>query len=365
MRKLILVKFAIFSGLGLILQACGGAADGNDSNISNGAIGPHTIVVSIARRSISNEELGFYRISGKAIVTDSEGNAIPNVTIGDNAGEYISGNTIYDLNPTLGDGTTPTGFDSAYIIRNNAYRFIQPGDHILMTGLADEEDKRRYVDSSVLSNNLVHSATTYSQQLPNTIYPTLDYIIGSSNLGVKISGISGTADYAITDANGIAEFNIIYPAKTETIRTGCSLAQGLVDERHLPFGSSNRNYIVAWVNDSVTTVSTDFCFGFFADGSIEASPASVSQTTQVTIIRRDNESDGDGVILPYYPISWSTSDAGISVTVIDGALDSNGNWYTPMNGKMVVEISAPSGTAGDVVFDGGEGKTATVSVAIP
>jgi len=134
MTKNTLARLSLIAATGFILQACGGAADSDNSGIASGAIGPHTIVLSYPiSDSIENLQGGFYRQIGKVTVTDSEGNGIPGVTVNlklidsiiaqgtIQAPDYISGSIIHDTNPVDGGGNA-VAFNTAEVYRNDAIR---------------------------------------------------------------------------------------------------------------------------------------------------------------------------------------------------------------------------------------------------
>lgn len=100
----------------------------------------HSIVLTYPiTESIENLGGGVYKRIGKAIVTDREGNPVPDGTkvyfniidsifakgtISSNDGDSIADTVLTDNNPTMADGTLTT-FDTAYVIRNEAYHLFK------------------------------------------------------------------------------------------------------------------------------------------------------------------------------------------------------------------------------------------------
>ena len=360
MTKQIFAKFSLIAATGILLHACGGAADSVDSNLVSGAIGPHTIVLSYPfSDSIENLTGGFYRRVGKVTVTDSEGNGIPGVTVNlklidsiiargtIQAPEYISGGVISDSNPLDGGGAA-TAFNTAEVYRNGAIRKIQFGDHVLLFN-ADEADKRRYVSNIAPIANALYVNPSYVNIYPNTDYDsstpekTTSYIVGASLLGGSISGGSGTSDRTTTDSTGVGVFYITYPNSVSYINTGCTDPAVIDDLRHLPADSA-QIYVTAWVNDDVAVNSADFCFSPIAGGRFDPEITTVNAGDTIVYYVRDG---GDEVRIPYTRVQSS----GASVTLSNGG-------YTDASGAISVTFNI----AGAVTLSANGGATLNITV---
>lgn len=346
----------LLATLGLFLQACGGAADSDSSGQASGAIGPHTIVLSYPiSDSIENLGGGFYRRVGKVTVTDSEGNGIAGVTVNlkliDSViaqgtiltadTDFISGGVLHDTGPLDGGGN-PTAFNTATVSRNAAIRKIEFGDHLLLFN-AEDGDKRRYINELTPLANDLYVSTAYLNVYPNTIYDsstpekTTQYVVGASLLGGSISGSSGTTDSTTTDSNGIATFYVTYPNSISYINTGCGISG--MDARHLPMGSS-QVYVIAWVNDQVAAISTDFCFSPIAEGSISPDGLTVSAGSTGTYTVRDG---GDSVRIPYTAVYVNGAFAGFTDIVgnIDITVGGTGTYVITANGGATATTTVP------------------------
>ncbi len=361
MKKITLARLSLIAATGILLQACGGAADRDNSSIASGAIGPHTIVLSYPiSNSIENLEGGFYRRIGKVTVTDSEGNGIPGVTVNlklidsiiakgtIQAPDYISGSIIHDTDPVDGSGNA-VAFNTAEVYRNDAIRKIQFGDHVLIFN-ADEPDKRRYVSQITPLANDLYVGTTYSNIYPNADYDsstpekTTSYIIGASLLGGSISGSSGTSDRTTTDSTGVGVFYITYPNSVSYINTGCVNPAVVDDLRHLPADSA-QVFVTAWVNDDVAANSTDFCFSPIAGGRFDPETTTVNAGDTLSFSVRDG---GDEVPIPYTYVQ----SAGASVTLSNGGFtDSSGVITVTFNNSGSVTLTANGGAKLDITVN--------------
>ncbi len=364
MIKQHLTKIAIITILGSILQACGGASDSSSTvtTVAPGAIGPHTIAISYPiSDSVQNLGGGFYRRIGKVTVTDSEGNGIAGVvvnlrlidsilaqgTIMNGTADYISSTTLFDTNPTLGDGTTATTFDQAWVSRNDSIRFIRDGDHVLLFN-AEEADKRRFVSTTSPGTNTLYVGNPYTNGYPNAVYDsstperTTSYVIGASLLGSYVTGTTGVANQTVTDSEGIGTFYVTYPNSVRYINAGCPDALPR-DSRYPPTGSS-QVLIAAWANDDVTAVNYDFCFSPIAGGTFEPDSITVSAGTTVSFVVRDG---GDSVAIPFTYVSFT-----------DGAATFPAGQYTDANGVITVTFPTP----GTVKLHANRGATTTITV---
>lgn len=355
----------------------------------------HTIVLTYPQlNSIEDLGGGVYRRIGKAIVSDNEGNPVPDgtkvylnlidsviaqgtITTAD--GDSITGAVLTDTNPTLGDGTTVTAFDTAYVERNEAYHFIEQGDHIFLTSLdgtvnADPEDKNRIISSEdgSITNTTLTVTQDYENDYPNSTYATgvTDYVIGVSALGGKVLGVEADGSlvntgYSVTE-NGVATFYVTYPATIETIRTGCGNPSD--DTRALPAGSA-RVYLVASAGTEATTVDDDFCFSSIASWSMAVFPtSSISGTTSLSV---ELEDGGDTVNLPFVYVTsgveYTTNTGGLTVTLDDPQGLGAGRYRTDTGGWFYPTINVAGGASDDeatVTFFAGD-ATAEVTIKIP
>lgn len=348
--------------IGILLQACGGAADRNSSDVINGAIGPHTIVITHpVSNAIENLQGGVYRMIGKVIVTDSEGNGIAGVTVNlklidsiiargtfaNGGADYISGGIVHD---------TSIDFSTASVTRNGTPRGILPGDHVLVLG-AEEPDKRRYVGNTSPSGNDLYVASPYWYRYPTAVYTPVEYLVGASLLGAFVKGESGTTDKTVTDQDGVATFYVTYPADVTKINTGCGNSN--VDTRHLPLGSADV-YLVAWVNDQVATISDVFCFSPIKGGEFETSTTSLSLSgggnVSANITVRDG---GDGVAIPFTTFTATITD------YVDSQNSGNRtNLLLENTSKTVTYLTDDSGQAVITIFDNGGTAAGTATLEI-
>ncbi len=261
---------------------------------------------------------GFYRRVGGASVTDRYGNDVPDGTI-INLGLVDSVITMGTTGWTAsGSGTLtdPSGdFLGDFIIRNNAPRYIQNNDRILVLN-AQSEDKSRFV-----TENTTRTATTIKTNASySTAANSLHYVVGASLQGAYISGedeegnlTKGTAKVK----SGTAKFWVTYPANAGTILNGCyryfgagpdSYFKG--DVRFYPPESAQVYVVASTSNNGAATVDRGtFCFASIAgDGGGESGTLTPTPSTlqarapgsqYVTLILQDG---GDGVLLPFWPI---------------------------------------------------------------
>lgn len=346
---------------------------------------PHTIKLSYKVKDATVVQGGgFYSWQGGVIVTDEDGNAVAdgtvvNLNIIDSViaqGDFgslaapsggVSGNTLTDPDPLLGNATNPSGLglNSLYVFRNNAYHFIEQGDHVFLIN-ADEQDKDRTVTAVNQTSILVNS--NYVNAYPNSIYDgtaldgtrTTNYLVGVSALGAEIAGEDANGDptrgYTVTK-DGRGTFRVTYPSSSTVLNTGCGAAP-YYDTRSLPVGDptlptprlgSARVYVVASVNSNVVTVDDQFCFAPVAGFTVDA-PGSVSgsagTTYTVSAVIRDG---GDTAVVPFTGFTAAVSnDTGATVSIVSPI----NNGITDENGNAIVQLS----------IGGAQGSSATLTI---
>ena len=337
----------------------------------------HTIALSYPHTdSIENLGGGFYRRIGKALVTDADGHAVADGTIVQlsiidsviaqgtiAATDSIQGNTITDLD-VLDGGGNPSLFTNANVIRNDAVRYIQPGDHIFLI-FAQGEDKDRVVNINGITGTQIEVNARYSQDYPNADYPTgsTGYLIGASLLGAEISGedMNGNpvSGYSVTQG-GLATFHVTYPANVNTILSGCISN----DSRALPAGSANV-YMVATVTSQVTTVDPSFCFSAIAGGTLSATPNNITSSGNISVSYRDG---GDGVLLPFAPLSVTVTNSNNSNITVNNspngtvAITTNENGYATFSVQV---ISPPdTGNATITIYSSGDSSVNPATVTV-
>lgn len=359
-------------GLGGGTTGGGGTAGGGTGTTTTGSTDntAHTIALTYAEvDGIEVLGVGVYSLKGKAIVTDNEGNPVPdgtkvflNVidsvvakgTLG--ASDSATGVALTDANPKLGDGVTDTTFDTAWIYRNDAYHFIEPNDHVFLLN-ANEKDKNRIVSSATgaIAANSLAVTSSYVKSYPDSkFYPagTTNYVVGVSSLGAMVWGTDQdgnvtTEGYSLTK-NGIAEFKVTYPANESTILTGC--VPSVLDDRVLPKGSA-KGYLVASAGQNAITLDERFCFQAVAGGTLTISPkdpvvTKIPGPTSVTVsYGLVLEDGGDKVNLPYqrvdYRVEETTNKGGLKV-VLDQPF-----YITDKFGGITTSITVTDGAADD------------------
>ena len=326
----------------------------------------HTIVLTYPNLdSIENLGGGVYRRIGKAVVNDNEGNPVPDGTkvyfnvidsvVAQGSIDSVSGSSMTDANPTLGDGATPTTFDTAYVIRNQAYDFVEPSDHIFLTSLdnsanAEPVDQNRIISSAAATTLTV--TQNYINDYPNATYPadTTDYVIGVSALGAQVVGLDDegelvNAGYSVTK-DGIATFYVTYPATVETIGTGC--VDPADDTRASPTGSA-RVYLVASAGTEATTIDDQFCFSSIAGWTLTALDATtISSSSSITFLLEDG---GDTVSLPFRyasaSVTYTTNTGGLNIIFDDPIGNGAGRYRTNTSGVFTSNITVAGGASGD------------------
>jgi len=394
-------KVVLASSLALVLSACGtdtpsgGASQtttattttGGTTTVTAGSTAAATAVISRPEAALNDPEDGYYRLKVTVKVEAGNGDYVPDGTpvhlsVIDSiiatgtidVGDDITASVLTDMGPVDAAGAG-VQFDSAKIIRNSAYRFIEEGDMVLAglrptydpsdtgLGLAPEEDKIRFISDAVINNNEVTVSTAYTNTYPSAPYVAgeMDYLIGASLLGSTIVGevddgttVSESSGISYT-SSGKASFWFSYPARPETLGLGCDDLD--TDSRVSPVGSA-KVYLAARVSDTVTVIDDSYCFASLDGGSMEVEPKELdgAGTVNITLF------DGSGVRLALWPITSSVTTTGtVSVSVL--ASD-----YTNEDGYLRSPITVSGGASGDtaeVTYSNGVGEIAVVNITIP
>ncbi len=390
-----------------------GSADASTGDDTTGSSvnNAHTIVLTYPiTESVENLGGGVYRRVGKAIVTDNEGNPVPDGTeiyfsvidsvivkgtITSANGDSITGSVLTDIDPMLADGSLTT-FETAYVTRNEAIHSIKAGDHLYLKGEnpsddansienADAEDKNRIIssDEGAISGNTLKVSEDYVSSYPNSVYTSgvTDYVVGASLLGAKILGKTyddtGAAQlnnvgFSITQ-NGIAEFVVDYPANRRELNSGCN-GNSIIDERSLPLGSA-RVLVVASAGSQAITLDDRFCFAPISpfivahdfNPVIDAGAVDASEF----IIPVEVE-DANNVNVPYAAVDIHSAPSSQLVDIIEAELvDVLGNptSYTDREGRVFVylkikaDAKATSSDTATISVESGEGGT-DISVVV-
>lgn len=364
-----------------------GSGGGSSGGGSSSSITAHTIAISYPiTDAIENLGAGFYRRVGSAQVTDNEGNPVADGTmvyfrvidsvvatgsIETANSDGITGGTLTDMGPRLGDGVTATSFDTAYVYRNAAYHFLGKGDPVYLIN-ADEADKLRWISATAtnsITNNILTLSSNYVGTYPNSTYAsgTTSYVAGISALGASIRGEDASGNlvtgYGVTK-DGVVKFHITYPANIATINTGCGNSS--VDTRTTPVGAA-QVYVVAWVNSTVSTVNQDFCFSPIAGGSFDVIPGSLSSSGTISATLHDG---GDTVAVPFQLVTVYVSDEDLTDVTLSGGLSGSSKsrvYRTDANGNfdVTVTVAGASGGTANVNFYAGTLGSAVAAVSIP
>ena len=330
---------------------------------------PHTIVLSAPHSaSVENVGGGVYRRTGRAIVTDRYGNTVPEgttINLGLLDSIIAMGNTgaVSADSGTLTDTSRAgaQGFDQAWITRNNTQRSIQMNDRVLLLS-APAADKGRFVALSPAEQSIIVQRDYVSSGTG------LSYAIGASLLGGSIAGEAvGTA----VASNGVAPFEVTYPANPSALGIGC-LSYGTPgdvttysDDMRFPVGQRKSGQVLVIASssdDSATTIDLgQFCFGHVNGETFDlVFPETLSESRAVNLRLRDG---GDGVLLPFKTILtnvvYINRSAGFAVNV--------GPAVTNSNGVADVEVTiagAESGDAATITFRHNDAE-AEVAVNIP
>ncbi len=410
-KKIIPVMLGVFVSMGLV--ACGsdssstvgvgGSVAGVDPTVETTGDTPTGSSVNSAQtialsypitNATENLGAGVYRRMASAVVTDNEGNPVPDGTevflsvidsvIAQGTIDTLSGAVLTDTSPTFGDGTTATTLDQAYVVRNEALHFIDPGDHVFLVSNdpfnlapadskananAEGEDKNRIVssaDGSVTANTITVT-TNYAVDYPNTNYPadTTEYVVGTSASGVYVLGTNSDGEFVnegfATTLNGVATFYIVYPANVHTILTGCGISD--IDERTLPIGAA-RVYLVASAGTEATTIDQRFCFSAIGPDVLFSAPSKLSATGGFVSLWV--EDSGDEIPMPYVGISAFAviEEGNFTVTFTDSDDNSsNGSiglrtnrWGSTSVNVAIVDNSGGAGGKLTIEFQSGEGS---------
>lgn len=327
----------------------------------------HTIVLTYPHTdSITNEKNGTYSRVGEAIVTDNEGNPVPdgtkvylNVvdsvlatgTIG--AGDSITGAVLTDTNPLQADGAATT-FDVAAVYRNSEFHFIESADHVLLFN-SDASDRNRVVsaDDGTITANTLTVSSDYSMDYPDATYyttGTTDYVVGVSSLGAHVLGTETDADgnvtvtangYSLTK-NGRATFYVVYPANVNTIRTGC--INPVLDTRVSPVGSAVV-YLIASAGANATTVDSRFCFSSIDGWTLDVKPtAAITGTSTLDFTLEDG---GDEIRLPFSDVTTSVATTGAATVTLDDQGLGAGIYRTDASGEFSSTITLTAGNSAD------------------
>lgn len=341
---------------------------------------PHTIAFTTPNTdAISNLGGGVYSLTGRVIVTDRYGNAVPDgtaISLGLLDSVIAQGNSSSTTADSPGLSETNFAFNDflGTIQRNDTSRGIQAGDRILVRN-AEAEDKSRFV-SSVTGSNSLDAQSNYQNGESG-----LNLAVGASLLGGEIAGEDESGDATKGRAktkDGLATFNITYPANTDTVLNGCyGYTNGTysTDDKRRTVPQSGQVYVVAASSDnSATAVDRDqFCFKAIAGGTLTASPTTVAGDATIQLTLTDNETEGDRIRLPFVPVfANAVIDTNVSgnfdvdVTVNNNA--ENGEPQTNIDGVASADIhvicnDGPCSTedSATVTFQGLD-ATATVTV---
>lgn len=338
----------------MLLSACGGGDDACiptedlrplDSTTDTSATcantrGANTIVIAYpitdAIEQLSGGGSAIYSRKGSAIVTDQNGNAVPDDTVVQldvfdsliargiiNAGDSISGSIITDLNPLQGDRVTAAILNTAVVDRNgDSFRTIKTGDLVLLRNAA-AADQIRYV-SSTTANSITVNAP-YTNSYPSANYPNAEYLVGQALVGTSILGIDDTgaktAGVALTK-DGLANFRLEYPGDSDHLNYGAvdyaALASGVTEPRAYAPQGSTEVWVVANVGASVATADQAVLSGI-ADTTTAVAPATAvvdgaTTTADITV----TVEDATGVRYPLVYVSGSSSDE--SAATVTGCL---------------------------------------------
>jgi len=393
----------------------GSSGDGTGTTETGSSSNPaRTIKVSYpVVDAIVNKGGGIYSQNGSVLVTDSEGDPVPDGTrvyfsVTDSIlargtisnGDSATGTTFTDAAPLLGDAVwdkdlekwvgSAVFFDQAYVYRNSAFRFIEPGDHIFLKH-ADEQDKNRIISAGdgAISANTLAVTSVYDNDYPNTVYPadeSTEYSVGASTLGAEIVGRDACGEdetcivddddnrykevhgYSVTK-NGIAEFSLVYPADIHTLRAGCkSGADSSRDLRFFPYGSAEV-FLIASAGEHATTVVSS-CFSSIAPWQFKSIPEEGDFSGGgIRFFLRDASGDdgGGNVRLAYTRISSKITPSPVpSITGTDADTNTGGmtvsvkfyNQSTESYDESDEGLTDGSGVANVLVTVEDEGDTA-------
>ena len=404
--RALLAIIAMMVGSGL--TGCGGedvfttgGADGTGNGGGNGVPGSGAQTGNVANIAITfpytdailKAGAGLYQMKGSAFVTDVDGNTVPDGTevkfkiidsikaqgiIDTGSSDSISGAVITDNGATLGDGVTATSFDAAYVIRNNAYEFIDTQDQVFLvpqvffdpllprpgTPAGSKADMARSVASHTGATLTVTSS--YANAYPNATYPTgtTGYVIGGSHIGVEVAGIDAN-DVATTGIgstiDGVANFKITYPASPATLGLGCIGA----DPRYLPVGSADVLLMASNSSGSVAVIDEP-CLSHIADGTLTPSVTAISGSSEINVLFVDG---GDKIPVPFSGIIATVDESGGATLTFDGG-NKSVTYITDTSGYIASNVTVTGGATGSkatitYTVDGEPGVTTIVELTHP
>jgi len=349
------------------------------------ASGPaHSIVFSYpVEAAIQNMGNGTYRRQGGLLVTDRYGNpvadgtvinlgVIDSVLLSNRAPQinYGFGSTVVDGNASTTVGSalltdlSNALFQSANITRNNASRFIEAQDRVLILD-AQAADKSRFVATSPTQSSVLPVNKAFQNSATG-----LEYIVGASLLGAQVSGVDPTKAEPVSGqtvvTDGAASFYLTYPANVNSIHAGC--VDTSLERRFEPVGSAQVWVVAETSGNSATTIDNQMCFSSIRPASIISDSGSNSISGSTTLNLRLQ--DAGSVPLPYTSfdstVTITENDGGMTVTV------GNCNSGTEKRTNRFGQCSLPVTVTGGITDDGAtitlqvpNGETFTITVRIP
>ena len=330
----------------VLLSACGGGdcapADGRPLATTDTTTtcavtrAANTIIVAYpvtdAIEQLPGAGAAIYSLKGTAIVTDQNGNAVPNDTVVQldvfdtliargiiAGGDSIAGSIITDSNPLQGDRVTAVlDLSTVSVDRSFSLRTIMPGDLVILQNAASI-DKIRYVVSTTANSITVNAP--YVNSYPSAIYPAAEYLVGQALVGTSILGIDETGKktggVAFTK-DGLANFRLEHPGDSDHLNYGlvdyAALASGVTDPRtqYSPDGSTEV-WVIANVGASVAVADQTVLTGI-ADTKTTADPteATIASGTIGILVSVDDAKD---VSYPLVGVSaTSSNEAAATVT---------------------------------------------------
>jgi hypothetical protein len=345
------------------------------------ASGPaHTVnITSPNNDAITNLGGGQYCRKGTAIVTDQFGNFVPDGTaiylglIDSVVAEAHDGQTIQGSS-TLNSASVD--FSAISITRDGISRGIEENDRIIIENVP-ASDRNHIVDNIVDANN-ISSLNSYS-----TSSTGKQFIIGASLLGGTIGGGSSCSNLTpgmATTTQGSAMFWVKYPAhnhnnanNTGTILLGCYGYDGsndysTVDTRYAQ-PQSAQSIIVAAVNNAKATNYSkgQFCFAGMSPGTLTSTVKTIASDGlfQIPFELTDNDSDGDGIKLPFMNVSCSyiITTGTFTLTFPNGS-----STTTDAYGNAIISVNisgTASGDAAQLTCIGAYETDLSINIAIP
>ncbi len=349
------------------------------------ASGPaHSIVFSYpVEAAIQNMGNGTYRRQGGLLVTDRYGNPVADGTV-INLGvidsvllsnrvpqiNYGFGSTVVDGNASTTVGATLLTdlsnalFQSANITRNNASRFIEAQDRVLILD-ALAADKSRFVATSPTQSSVLPVNKAFQNSATG-----LEYIVGASLLGAQVSGVDPAKAEPVSGQtvvrDGAASFYLTYPANVNSIHAGC--VDTSLERRFEPVGSAQVWVVAETSGNSATTIDNQMCFSSIRPASIISDSGSNSISGSTTLNLRLQ--DAGSVPLPYTSfdstVTITENDGGLAVTV--GNCNGSSERRTNRFGQCSLPITVTGGISEDaatITLQVPNGETFTLTVTIP